>query len=462
MKRNKLPKLLLLIITIVVIPLTLGLLEQETQLFSNAMGKKADLVVDVGISYEDKPGVWENLAQGGEEKGRMLGSVVDLVRVLKPEYIRIDHIYDYYDLVSRSESGKLIYNWEKLDQTVNDILASGSKPFFSLSYMPNVMALGDVTSPPINWNEWEELVRQTVEHYSGRSGLSIPDIYYEVWNEPDLFGDYKVYGDRNYLDLYLHSVRGAEQAINVNNFKIGGPATTKLYKNWFDSFLVFAQNNNLRVDFYSWHLFSKNLDDYVIDVNNARKWVLKYPVYKSVEMVISEIGFNSEVDVGYDNNFSAIHTIATSAVLEGKIDKGFIFEIKDGIGSKEFWGRWGIISHEKWGSPTVKPRYRAIEFLNKIGGNKVNTAGQGSWVKAFAKERDGLVQILVVNYDPSGKHHESVPISLVNLPYKSFTFRRIDFLGKRKEVNIQASSNTWRTVEDFSPNTASIFEVIPR
>src|SRR3972149_1571123 len=52
---------------------------------------------------------------------------------------------------------------------------------------------------------WQNLAQKTVEHVSGKAGLNLSNVYYEVWNEPDLFGGYKVYGGKNYLDLYSHS-----------------------------------------------------------------------------------------------------------------------------------------------------------------------------------------------------------------------------------------------------------------
>ena len=54
--------------------------------------------------------------------------------------------------------------------------------------------------------------------------------------------------------------------------------------------------------------------------------------------------------------------IATTALMEGKIDKIFNFEIKDGVGPTKNWGRWGMLTHEKWGTPEIKPRYRAMQF----------------------------------------------------------------------------------------------------
>ena len=98
----------------------------------------------------------------------MLVEVVPQVRELKPEYIRIDHIYDAFDVVSGT-SGSLSYDWTGLDKAVDSILATGAKPFLSLSYMPSAISQGDMVSQPKNWSDWGAVVSETIKHYSGVS-----------------------------------------------------------------------------------------------------------------------------------------------------------------------------------------------------------------------------------------------------------------------------------------------------
>jgi len=441
------------------LPFSVYLVGKETHIFSNAFGKPADLVVDVGTSYDSPGEVWKNLAQGGEENNRMLLSTVDLIRNLQPKYIRIDHIYDFYNIVSRDTNSELLFNWRDLDAVIGDISSTGAKPFISLSYMPNVISKGDILEVPNNWGEWEIVVQKTIEHISGINGLGISDVYYEVWNEPDLFGSYKVYGNKNYLTLYQHSVFGSSRASNCLVYKIGGPATTKLYKSWFDSLLSFVERNNLRLDFFSWHQYSKNINDYEDDWIRAYTWLGDYPKFSNIEFILSEVGPDSENDAYYDNNLGAIHTIALASTMEGNSDKVFTFEIKDGPGEEKYWGRWGILTHDKFGIPEKKPRYDALLFLNRMKGRRINTYGSGTWVKAFSKIDGRTVRIMVVNYDSSGKNQENVPIKIQNLISNNFLFRRINFGGKIRESIIESDSDTWETVELFQPNSAAIFEI---
>lgn len=438
---SNIKKIFFLLIIITSVPISIYLLSQKTSFFQKASGSPANLVVDASNMTGVKGESWRNLAQGGEEKGRQLLPVIDKTKALRPNYIRIDHVFDYYTA-------------EELDQVVRDITATGAKPFIALSYMPPAMSKdGDVTGLPSDWGQWENLVQKTVERISGRNGLNINNVYYEVWNEPDLFGKFKTYGDKNYLDLYSHTARAISRANNANSFKIGGPATTGFYENWLNRLTSFTQENGLRLDFLSWHRYSKDLADYEEDMNAASHY--------GQEMVITELGPNSENDPVYDGNFAAIHLIATTALMEGKIDKIFNFEIKDGVGPTKNWGRWGMLTHEKWGAPEVKPRYRAMQFLNNlIGGSSIYLEGQGSWVKAIAKRDDQKIKILIVNYDNYGKHTEAVPLKVTNLPSNSFILKRTDFNSNKTSAPMTVENNTWETLLSFDPNTASILELI--
>jgi hypothetical protein len=68
-------------------------------------------------------------------------------------------------------------------------------------------------------------------------------------------------------------------------------------------------------------------------------------------------------------------------------------------------------------------------------GNSVNIAGLGSWVKGFPKEENGVIRLLLVNYDPRGKHYEAVPIKFINLPFRKFKYTREEFQGEKTKKN---------------------------
>ncbi len=438
-----------MIVIVVVIP-------AAVRYVGRAAGVKASLVVDYDGVLGQMPTPWRNLAQGGEEAKAMLGEVISETKALRPEYIRLDHIYDAFKVVSK-EGGQLRFDWSGLDGAVDEILATGAKPFLSLSYMPPAISRGDIIDLPREWGEWAAVVRATVEHYSGRNGKNISGVIYEVWNEPDLFGSYKTYGDKNYLTMYEVSAKAAGAANNVNQFEIGGPATTGLYQNWEERLIKFVDEKNLRLDFLSWHRYSTDLERFEEDANTARSWAEKIPALVNLKFYVTEWGHNSENDPGYDTKFGAIHTIAVSRMMMAKIQRAFVFEIKDGPGNEKYWSRWGLLTHEKFGAVEKKPRYHALEFLNTLGPFRVSVAGEGSWVKSIAStDADGNIKLMVVNYDPKGTHTEAVPILFDNLPNGNFKYTRRDFQGGVRSTPVATSSAMWQTTEFFGANSAAM------
>src|SRR3989339_851524 len=101
----------------------LGFKDKVANLFSEATGTKAEIRVDAGNTLGTLPQPWRNLAQGGEEPGAIT-QVTAKIKPLQVDYIRLDHIYDFYDTVKK-ENGQVQFNWTGLDAEVNAILAAG-------------------------------------------------------------------------------------------------------------------------------------------------------------------------------------------------------------------------------------------------------------------------------------------------------------------------------------------------
>jgi len=96
MNKISVKNFLFLLIVLVSVPTSLVLLNQKTNFFNRASGTNARLVIDSSKFTGEKTESWRYLAQGGEEKGRQLLPVLSQVKNLRPKYIRIDHIFDYY------------------------------------------------------------------------------------------------------------------------------------------------------------------------------------------------------------------------------------------------------------------------------------------------------------------------------------------------------------------------------
>lgn len=423
-------KALGLILLLVALGVSLDLSSKVSRFWSEATGKKAEIVVEADREMGKITRMWPNFAQGGESSEGMLEPTVTAMKALSPNYVRIDHIYDFYSVVEK-DNGVLKFNWEKLDKEVEAILKMGAKPMLALSYMPPALA-GGVTDQPDNWNEWQTLVRATIEHYSGKGAKNIDQVYYEVWNEPDLFGDWKIGRDKDYLQLYRQSALAADGAKEVNSFKLGGPGTTGMYRNWIEAVFKLIVDENLRFDFISWHDYSLNPESFKGDVETVNQLMQSYPQLALKEKVITEWGLDSEVNPSNDNQLGASHTVASVFEMLGGVSKVFSFEII---------GRWGIVNENS--GEEVKPRYKAFSWLNKLGETRIYLTGEGSFVKGVASKTGETIQVDLVNFDANNAHSEAVPVIVKNLTPGSFEIVIENFNGQKENRTIQINNGTW-------------------
>ncbi|KKT58818.1 MAG: hypothetical protein UX91_C0001G0042 [Candidatus Amesbacteria bacterium GW2011_GWB1_47_19] len=428
------------VVMALVLPGILKLANNAVRYWVGAEGRLAAIAVETDRTLGPLPGVWRGLAQGGENLPTFLDQAGPQVAALKPAVVRIDHIYDEFEVVSRG-SGGLVFDWTRLDVLAEKIKATGADPFFSLSYMPAAIASGDLTSLPRDWNEWSMVVQKTIEHYSGEKGWE--GIYYEVWNEPDLFGQWKMAGKKDYRSLYYYAAKGAAAAQGVKDFKLGGPSTTGLYPNWLNNFFPFVLNNKLRLDFFSWHRYDLNMSKYAEDVQNVDRWIEGHPYFSQVEKVVTEMAPRSEPGQENDSRLGAAHLVAASRELMFRVQYALSFAVT---------GQWGIIG---------KPRYEALAFLSGLGEQRLGITGEGSWVRAIGAKKNEVYQVILTNYDPKGVHSEVVPVTFINL--KDYKYQlRTTYLGARTQSEeIASAAGIMQKSVPMSPNSVVMLELEP-
>lgn len=450
-------KIVIIIAFVVFAPLFALGISQIMFVYTRATGTKATIAVDAGSPLESiSTNFYHAFAQGGEEKTDMIAPIVNETKALSPRLIRLDHIYDNYDVVSKN-GGSLSYNFDKLDGAVGTILATGAKPLLTLSFMPSAIAKdGSIINIPNDWNEWAAVVKRTVEHYSGKGEKNISGMYYEVWNEPDLaqFGKWKLSGEKNYLTLYRYAAQGATSAGNVNGFYIGGPATTGLYKSW----IIGLASTGARIDFFSWHSYIADPKQYMTDQHNLVDWLMPYPTLSMKPTLITEFGFTGAKNKLYGTTFGAAHT---AAVIRQLISGGpaylFSFELIDGPNQEDGSG-WGLFTHPTNGKK-AKPRYSVYSFMDVMRGTRLQLTGEGTWVTGFATKRDGVIRIFLVNFDPYGSHSETVPIAITGLSNGTYTYKERFLFGRSVQKDESVTNGTIAKEVFMQTQSMAILEI---
>jgi hypothetical protein len=386
----------------------------------------------------------------------MIGPVANQLRLLQPKLIRIDHIYDYFNVYR----GPNDFDFSGLDSAVNSILKTGAKPMLSLSYIPAGMAKnGQTGSEPSDWQQWFDLVKATANRYSVQKNIS--GIYYEVYNEPDLFGGWHYQKSPSYTTLYSTSAKAIASGAGNTIYKVGGPATTSYYSNWIQSLFKTAQSQNLRLDFISWHQYSKNAKDFTDNIEQLNSIIAYYPAYFDIERLITEFGPNSEPDTWYDQKLSGIHLLSMVTHLQGKVHRLFTFEAVDGPSPRSSLSSgWGLLTHPSLGAKP-KPRYESLLFLNSLFGNRLYSTGDGTFVTSIAAKSGQTLKVLLVNYDPSLSHTETVPLTIKELTSGGYTFKTSYFMGKSYTKTVSVPDTVYQESIYLEPNSATILELTP-
>lgn len=411
MKRTKKPSLVVFIILLLAIPLTVLVFQQVQRFVSHA--NISDQIVTVDMQQRT-PFVhnWSNFAQGGEVPIPQLPSMGSTLSELHPEYVRLDHIYDAYKVVSKNSNGSFIYDFSLLDQEVAAITQAGAKPFLSLSYIPGDLAQKDHTERP-NYTQWQDLVQKTVEHYSGKNNKNIQDVSYEVYNEPDLFGKWS---KEEYVQLYEASAHGVQNARNTNHFYLGGPALSYLDKSFTTYFLSYVSSHSLPLDFISWHVYSLDPTKITTDTQEVKNELSLYPAFANTKIAVTEFGSYPQKHVWHDTAYDASHLVAVIASSRLP-DQLFTFELKDGVNGQNepFIGGWGLVTNEKY-ELIKKPKYFVFSLLDSLVGQQLAVSGVASPLYTLATSTDMQnMSVLLTHYDLKNEGKGQPTIHLTHL-----------------------------------------------
>ncbi|OGG19799.1 hypothetical protein A2721_01345 [Candidatus Gottesmanbacteria bacterium RIFCSPHIGHO2_01_FULL_47_48] len=450
-------QLVLILVLFGSVLLTAFLSKDIVHLLSQAAPIPANIVVDVASSKGKLEHPWAALSQGGESESN--GSLVSLspvtsqIKALSPKYIRLDHVFD-----------------RPYENRVREILAAGAVPFISLSYFPADVANRDVGTVN-NWSAWERHVRDLVENVSGRDHLNVSGVYYEVWNEPDGpgFGAFDIGRGKDYFELYEHTLAGVNQAINVNDFKVGGPALADLRRCnngllfvcqtfWLDDFFRLVASRHARLDFISWHRYSPRLSDYNEDVNFITALYTKHATLPPAEKIITEWGSTPERNPVHNSVLDAAHLVAAARTFVGFVDLATKFEVRDGPESGR--GGWGILYYN--GQP--KPSYHALRLLNMLRSERVLLSGEGTNVTGIASRDSSGATVILINYDQRNSHIETVPVSIINLPPGRYRLTKHVLnssspQGKEKIDTFASFKGTYTTSEIMLPNSVVVYDL---
>src|SRR5271170_1967033 len=105
-------------------------------------------------------------------------------------YLRFHDIFHDVLGTVRIENGKTVYNWSKIDQLYDDLLARHIRPFVELGFTPKALATSENSIFYWNGNTshpkpegWHDLIDAFIRHIEARYGRDeVRTWFFEVWN----------------------------------------------------------------------------------------------------------------------------------------------------------------------------------------------------------------------------------------------------------------------------------------
>ncbi len=358
----------------------------------------------------------DQLKQAHDELGarhvRAVGMFCDEMRVIGPTPTSF----------GKKETVPPRVNWQVVDYAIDELLAIGINPMFTTTFMPSTMASGDMTvfstksrtSPPKDYQAWEDFVSAAVQHQVDRHGRDIvKNWYFEVWNEPNLSPPFFEGKKPDFFKLWTHAWRAVKRV--DESFQIGGPSTARA--EWMAEFVEYGRKNGCPADYIIGHCYNNDsafgalspFDGPQGDRENNSPHFLP-GVVRGVKQLLDQLGFKGQVHWNewgrswypYDEVRESVQEAAFVAKTLAEVSQlGDYFaywnlsDIYDqvGYGAETFHGNYGMLNLQG----LRKPNYQTHQLLSRLGHQRVAVEGSGIdlMVNAIATTSEKGQQVLV-------------------------------------------------------------------
>ena len=225
-------------------------------------------------------------------------------------YVDVPNIFRNFDA---DENDPASYDFAFTDWLLQSITAQKAKIFYRLG--TSIETAQHIKAyriyPPKDNEKWARICEHIIMHYNEgwADGFHYGIEYWEIWNEPDNFPDIADNcmwkgSFQEYLELYKTASKYLKE--RFPNIKIGGYAScgfygifpdgyvgaansseqTKYFLKCFEDFLKYAKQNNLPLDFFSWHSYSGAEKNVEYEIYARKK--LDFYGYKDTESILNE------------------------------------------------------------------------------------------------------------------------------------------------------------------------------
>ena len=340
---------------------------------------------------------------------------------------------------NKDEQKKILDSYDGIIKNISD---SGGVVILDIFGTPAGMGrVLDKKSSPVDLRAFKKLIKETIRELSCNKKYNI---WYEVWNAPDL-DDFFLGRQQEYFNLYrtvAEAVVELEQETN-KNIPIGGPSASW----WFQapesntilaperslvySLIRYCYSYRLPLDFISWHGYSsdplaeqESTVYHKYTVSLIRDWLTYFHFDRNIPLIIDEWNFDLDSNVlteRRENSYIAASYIPARIknMLDAGINNQVYFALEDFDNKKETIvrnvGVFNFDAAHPENKVEPKPIYNVFRMLGSLGKDMFTNQLDDEFSKAFATKSGDTITILIYNYVDPQAARNYLSRNIVNL-----------------------------------------------
>jgi len=352
-----------------------------------------------------------SIGHGGINRYPLPPRVQRGLAALKPRLVRT-FIQEYFNVCPAYG----VYDWSLLDPYMDALAASGGKVVACICIKPPVLypQVDQYVIMPNDIGEWQRLIEAMVRRYSTEKGIVT---HWEIANESDIGENggcpYFTKTPAEYNEYYRIT---AEAILRVDpTLKIGGAALADAYSPILEGLLQCCAENNMRLDFVSWHRYTDSPADLLACIRHTKALLAKYYGEAIPEILITELSksFGKIVteESAFDPARAAIMADILFAMLDEGVDYSFYYHIWDQTFVADHFRpfyedlsimliHWNETPH-RFGMfgvcGEVRPVYFAYKMLEMLGQDELSAVSDAPDVLVKAGTDGGTVNTMLIN-----------------------------------------------------------------
>lgn len=179
------------------------------------------------------------------------------------------------------------YDFALTDFYLKGIVEAGTEVFFRLGNKIEHWIKKYGIYPPKDFRKWAVICEHIIAHYTEgwADGFTWKITYWEIWNEPDGYGFCWMGTPEEFYDLF--AITAKHLKARFPHLKIGGPAVCEYDQPWLDNFFTRMREEQVPIDFYSWHKYAMSVQPVVDDIRLHRALLDRFG-YTKTESILDE------------------------------------------------------------------------------------------------------------------------------------------------------------------------------